>query len=449
MSLKVPIDHLKLIDSPFDGANSFNFEFTHPEIDGLTQDIINGHKTCYLISGYRGSGKSSLIKKLELEVKKSDHKFLFVYLNFAKHEPRSILLRKLIRNFYLQLTDKPENIELYQTLKKDKKLALSLERFFELYERTFYEVSKNSNEKKSVKTTVVFGYNANLKDLFLTGASVATLATSILGLDLSKWYSYLPLGGSVFWNVLQFRSLEKKKEKEKTESEEKTKNSFYDDEIAEYYIVEILKQFKDYLKPVFILDELDKIDDDKLVEYIINELKPIMLSGLASFIVVAGQSLYYGYYASHTKDDNPLSTLFSKVHHVSLSSVAELKILFFKLMRTNQSELSVIDNHILEAYINYLILESLRVPRKFISLVRQNLVWEGNLSFIEIERSAEELSIYTKTLNRIELIDDQTIASEGFPMPIRDYFNMQLLIMGNKIIKSQGREFTHETLKDG
>src|SRR5688572_29279836 len=105
MSLKVPIDHSKLIDSPYEESNSSLFDITTSDTEDFVQDVIHGTPTCYLISGYRGAGKSSFIKKLEADTRRKENKALFIYLNFAKHEERSILLRKLIRNFYLSFEE--------------------------------------------------------------------------------------------------------------------------------------------------------------------------------------------------------------------------------------------------------------------------------------------------------------------------------------------------------
>ena len=94
--MKVRIDHTKLIDSPYNGEGTGLFNFTKSDTDDFLQDLRYGKPTCYLISGYRGAGKSSYIKKLEEEIKEKDKTKVFVYLNFAKYENRSIILRKLL-----------------------------------------------------------------------------------------------------------------------------------------------------------------------------------------------------------------------------------------------------------------------------------------------------------------------------------------------------------------
>lgn len=440
MGLKIPIDHKKLVDSPYTESNKNLFEYTTSDTEGFVLDIINGTPSSYLISGYRGAGKSSFIRKLEADIKEKDENILFVYLNFAKHEKRSILLRKMIRNFYLCSEEK----KIFEKLKQKDELKKPINQFRELYERTFYEVSKNTNERKTTTVTSILGYEVNLKDLFLTAGSILFFLVSLFKLDLTRGITYIPTGVSVLLGILQFGYLEKKKTTENTNTDEVSKNSFYDDEIAEHYITEVLISFQNHIKPVFVLDELDKINDDELVENLINELKPIMLSGLASFIVVAGQNLYYNYYLSQTKDDGALSSLFSKVHHVPLFSISELRILFSRLIQLDsikEEEIPLVD-----AYVDFLIFEAKRVPRRFIILLRQNIIWEDKQAFIEIDKSIAELIIYSKILNRIEKIDDQEIAHKDYPEAIRDYFNMQLLLKSHKILKNQNMVFTAKNI---
>ncbi|MEP2669330.1 MAG: ATP-binding protein [Cyclobacteriaceae bacterium] len=439
--MRVPVDHKNLIDSPYDGENTSLFEFTTSDTEDFVQDVINGNPTCYLVSGYRGAGKSSFIKKLEKDIKAKDTTALFIYLNFAKYEDRSIVLRKLIRSFYLTA----EEQGIFENLKENH--TDDLAQFRELYERTFYEVSKNTNEKKEDKRTSTLGFKAALKDIAVMVAAIIAGVAVIFGLDAKNWYSWL-LSITPLFAVWKFFSWEIKSTTETTDTNEISKSMLYDDEIAEHYLIEVLQAFQDDVSPIFVLDELDKIKDDELAENLINELKPIMLSGLCSFIVVAGQSLYYNYYSSQTKDDGVLSSLFSKVHHVSLFSASELRVLFYKLITTNMQELDEDAKRLLDAYADYLVFESKRIPRRFIVLIRQNVTWEENQAFLEFDNTLDELSVYSRILGRVEQIEDQEIAPEGYQAPIKDYFSMQLLIKAHNILKSQNLFFTDYEIFD-
>lgn len=428
MGLKIPINLKKLVDSPYDESNKTFFEFTSQDTEPFVQDLINGNPTCFLISGYRGAGKTSFIKRLAIDVAGKNDQTLFVYLNFAKHEERTILLRKLIRNFYLQFES---NTKLFKTINENASLKEPLNRFRELYERTFYAVSKNSNEKKVDTEISTLKFVAPLKHVFLIFGLAMTLFT---GVGFLKWYVWVVL------TIVGYFTYDTLSSKEKSSTSEVSKDMLYDDEIAEYYLIETIRSFNNHLKLVFVLDELDKIQDDQLVENLINELKPIMLSGLANFIVVAGQNLFYNYYISKTTDDGALSSLFSKIYHVPLLPAVQLRVLFNRVIIHDAYQLPESDSVLLESYIDYLIFESKRVPRRFITLVRQNIVWEGDIPVLDIVKSWDELKIYSDTLRIIENIDDREIISNDYPGSIRDYFVMQLLLDAQKILSNRNSD---------
>src|ERR1041385_8119670 len=116
--MRLQINPDKLTDSPYKETTKELFLFDSDSVNDLVQDIKFGQPTCYLISGYRGSGKSSFIAKVEDEVineknetsqsgnqskKKNDkqlgelnkitpnNKLIFVHTNFARYESRTYL----------------------------------------------------------------------------------------------------------------------------------------------------------------------------------------------------------------------------------------------------------------------------------------------------------------------------------------------------------------------
>jgi len=440
MPLKLLIDHTRLTDSPYTEEKKTLFNFTKADTNDFVQDMVHGAPTSYLISGYRGTGKSSFIKKLEADVKEIDKQLLFIHLNLAKPEVKSILLRKLIRALHLK-------IEEDEVLKENKieEFLITRNNLRELYERTFYNISKNFLEKKEISSSENLKIKFTLKDIFLALSGFFIFITLIVGFNAGTWYPYAlsTIASFSFW---KYFSVEITRVESRQSSNEVAKSLLYDDELAEHYLTEVLNSIKSHIKPVFVLDELDKIHNDELVESLINELKPIMLSGLAFFIVVSGQSLFYNYFVSKTKDDGALSSLFSKVHHVSLFSSSQLRVHFDNMILHDKSKLLDSDTDLVNAYVNYLIFESKRIPRSFNVLIRQNISWEKERAFLNIDRELEELEIYSNVLKVIEKVDSVEILSKPYPMPIRDYFNMQLLIKSEKIIKSQNLEFDIEEI---
>lgn len=441
MSVRISVDHRKISESPIvsDGKVKFAFNSTSGL---LVDDLNNGTPTTYLISGYRGSGKTSFIKNLEFEIQSKSKKTLFVYLNFAKFESRSILLRKLIRGFYQHLAQKKSNEELFKSVKADESLKDTLKVFEDLYDRTFYDVSRNTNKKNTKKVESVLGFSVTLKDIllllipiFLFGTTVNRWEIEMLSNSTNGWIRLVILLGSTVWTAVQFVSISKKRTVSDEDSEESSRKSFYDDEIAEFHLIQILTGFKDKVNIVFVLDELDKIDDNKVLKNLLNELKPTMLSGLASFIVVAGQNLYYDVYDSHSQDDHVLSSLFSRSHHISLSSPVELKDVIRSYVTVDTTKLPIDDQEAFEGFLDLVVFESKLVLRRLVSIVRQSLVWENGQAFIEINSSIEDLKAYSRIMDVTDSIRSNNINSLGYPGALRDFLNMQLLLKAHLILR--------------
>ena len=69
-----------------------------------------------------------------------------------------------------------------------------------------------------------------------------------------------------------------------------TEESFYDNEIAEYHVFNELKKIsKNGKKVIFVLDELDKLEEDT-IKTIIKDLKSLILSEDIITILVAGRN---------------------------------------------------------------------------------------------------------------------------------------------------------------
>jgi len=108
MEFKIAFD--KLVDFPYQKEFDDMFSFDSSQISDAVCHISNGNPSCYLVSGYRGAGKSSFLRRLEREFKesktqKSEDKVLFVHTSFAKYDNQSYLIRKLIRELFLKINE--------------------------------------------------------------------------------------------------------------------------------------------------------------------------------------------------------------------------------------------------------------------------------------------------------------------------------------------------------
>ncbi|MEW9576540.1 P-loop NTPase fold protein [Bacillus toyonensis] len=460
--MKAYLKHQSISDSPYE-KDVENEVFILPDkelFEQIVLEIVNGNPASFLISGYRGAGKTSFINKIKEKCVQKDSSVLFISLNFGKYEEFSLILRKIIREVYLAIDNKQivENTDAKSSINNVKKLLKQdnpnlLKELELIYERTFYQVTENRKHSMQTERGISQAITYDIKKAaisvgLLIVAGIGNgfqIVEKIFGINnTSLGRAILIL--SALWAGFESYKLTLSYSKKKTELDELSRSSLYDNEIAEFQLRKILKGLKQTgLKMVFIIDEVDKIDNDEKLNSLISELKPLMLSGLASFVLISGQKLYYKYQASHIIDDAIISSIFSKTIHVPLLSIDKFEELFKKLLQ-KESDFS---NTLLQDYVNSKILQSNRLPRRFISLIRQNLKWEEQAGYITIDKDiANALKTDTKLLEIIKDIEDKYIKQERFDGGIKDFFITQLHIWTQKIKLNRYVPFTLHDIYD-
>ncbi len=445
--MEIQIKHNSISDSPYSGSTEDLFVFDDEElISQFKQEMLNGTPTCFLISGYRGAGKTSFIRRVTKDIKeeRNDGKqIVFINLNLAKYESYSLLLRKIIRQVYLSVIEMPNYKDIRE---KNTEVISSLEL---LYERTYREVVYSQNDNQKQESSFSTEVHVDIKKM--TIALVLLLITGLnLRFDVLEWLldlrnnKYLDpflFCAPLFWAAFELVKIRKSHTKNKTKYSEISRKTLYDDEIAEFQLNKILVDLnKLKILPVFIVDELDKIDEHEKVELLIAELKPLLLSGLASFILVSGQNLYYKFHTAHTHDDALIASIFSKTLHIPLLSTRTFFDIFSNIIYNpaNLNDVNVID------YVKSKILNSNRLPRRFLNLIRQDILWRDNFAFIEIpEESKQVFKTDAILLEQIEKIVNEDLINASYSDGIIDFFITQLHLWILKM-KLKGSSFFYK-----
>ncbi|MDH8678875.1 hypothetical protein QE109_11985 [Fusibacter bizertensis] len=236
---------------------------------------------------------------------------------------------------------------------------------------------------------------------------------------------------SCIWFVVSNTEIKKVLKKNKSEIEEHTRKSLYDDEIAEYHLSTVLSSLnKENFKVIFVLDELDKIESDSEMEGLVSDMKPLLLSNLASFIVISGQKMYYKLLLSDLLDDSLLSSIFSKSIHVPLVSESDLT----KAFESFVIDKSILKKDFVDLYMKSLILNSNGTLRRFTNRLLQDIVWEDNKAYVRIEDN--DISKYetdSKILSIINDIIDRQIDNNEYDIGIRDFLIYQIYLWVRKM----------------
>ncbi len=438
-NMKVEINHLDISDSPFNKDNETTFIFENEEkISQIVQELVFGNPTCFLVSGYRGAGKTSFIKKIEFDITNNSD-IVFVYINLSSYTNFSFILRKIIRGIYLAFHD-----EKYKKLlnKLDEKTVKDLNL---LFQRTFFNITNYSKESISKEKSIASKLEFNLKNvflIFLVFVSAINLKFDLIPLS-SFGIDLLFFTISSILAVITYFNLEGLIIKKDAKNSGIDSIELYDDDIAEYHLITILKNINENnIKIVFVIDELDKIENANDIELLITELKPIMLSGLASFLLITGQRLSYKYNLSHMIDDSIISSVFSRIIHVPLLSTTSFTKIFENLLINKEDS----NQELILNYVNSLILSSKKIPRRFLNLIRKDIIWENEKSFIEInDEDFDANNTDSILLSIIDKIEENEISTE-YSEAIKDFFISQLFIWSQRIKLKKEVNFTLENI---
>lgn len=299
-------------------SESFIFGDTSPgvfigrkdELESLKFALLNNDSGAILVSAVRGVGKTSFVHKALSEMGNSVHP-IFVnaghVLSSLKSEdlPKKELLTSLIRASYFAFKDDKEIKEIYY------KAVGSFKK---------YKINDESNEvleNKELNLNKEFNFR-NL--IVFVGAILTVLGISVdnIFLKILACLGLISIPMSLSW---------------KKSWTTKVKNSFGEETFVENSIDYLELLFENWLKNkkkkklVFIIDELDKVDDGKAFS-LIKEYKNLFSRSFAHFIFIAGPDAY-----QLTKENRELKaaaggifpTLFTHSYYLPLPTTKELK----------------------------------------------------------------------------------------------------------------------------
>ncbi|MGN4425697.1 AAA family ATPase [Bacillus cereus group sp. MYBK30-1] len=424
----------------FSNQNNTNTDYSGSIVSQLSQDIHNSNPAPYLLSGYRGVGKTTLIKKVEKELKNlsvNENKTrIFVYVSIPKYQDITLILRKISRALYKAILEYEEKHTNFQF---DEKIKSKVEM---LYMKTFYEITDSYKIINKLENQVTLSSELNLKK-FLNSIipPVVVFLVSLSSLNISMNFGMVSSVISAIWLVLEAKTSYKYSNSRQKEKEDVIKR-LYDNEIAEVELIEVLKEISNDISVVLVLDEIDKIEKDDEVSTLVNELKPLMLSEYVYTVLVTGQNLFYQYHLANSKDNAVISSLFSKVVHVPILDIN----IFEKMIDGIFENVEKKNRDLTKYYLKNKIFEANRIPRRFFSLIQQDIEWDNNKAYININ---PEQSYYLKwnseVFDIITNIEDELKDEYEYSQGIVDFLLNQLYNWVKKIISS-GTGFTKETI---
>lgn len=411
----------------------FYYEKVNENIDTLVNELSNTVWNNYVITWFRGAGKTTFAKFLEDKVTSSGN--LFVFIDYPISKGYYTLLKKIIRQLYISL-ENSSNI--------DKKIKQEiLEEMWELYISTFNKVTTNRSFSKTKKEIKKISKNYNIWRALLLIGSIFSFCSYFLFEQVNHpfllwlWVSALFIT-SFLKEILKIVTYIYTSEEEDIDDYKNEFNvqSYYDDDISEEHLKNTIEKIEHRgISITFIVDELDKIDDDVQINTIINSIKPLLLSWICNFIIISWQQTLYKIYNWRIQSDLVINSLFTREIHIPLFSKNYFERIILWIIKSdkeyNPKQINI--DHLT----SYLIIKSNKNIRRFIINLRKMIHKKDDLWYINIEDD----DIYSEENNIQSLVEEIENEQLQHLYPwVRDYIINDIYIWINKIFL-RGRHY--------
>jgi serine/threonine protein kinase/Cdc6-like AAA superfamily ATPase len=372
--LTIPLQqHFRFIHEPTTFATAVQFVGRENEMESLVERILFSEGGSFLVTGYRGVGKTSfvnqVIRKLEAvlpwaEPLLGEVELLDIYLNVARPVQPSEIMHHIIRRLHGRLVERG----IYGLLDPDLREALTL-----AYQRTSINMARKLAESSE-------------RSFSVGEASVGTE-----------------------WLKATFKAPWSSKRSRTTNYE----MSFlgYDDKAAEHDIINISRRLAaGYLKPgagwarlrlpvargrervrlkiVFVFDELDKLeeftlksgengaDQKPVIDQIIGSLKNLFTTSGLSFVFVAGKDLQERWLEDVGRGDSVYESVFAYDKYLpclwnNVDTICDALIDPWELLEPYRQQA-------FDAFKKYLAYRGRGIPRRIIRTFNEYVEWNSD-----------------------------------------------------------------------
>ncbi|MDQ3581270.1 MAG: ATP-binding protein [Pseudomonadota bacterium] len=372
----------RFVHEPVVGTTSTRFVGREIEMQSLAQRILFSKGGSFLVTGYRGVGKTSfvnqVVRTLELALPWAEGalgktEIVDIYLNVARPVEPSEIMHHIIRRLRERLIEK----DFYRLLDKKLREDLTLP-----YDRT----SVNMARKLAESSERTFGFDE-----------------ASIGSDWMK--AAVKLGWS--------------SKRSKTQNYEMSYLGC-DDKAAEHDIIRISRQLADggysqptpgwrrhglifwprepqmvRLKIVFVFDELDKLEEfnpkggkgkKPVIDEILGALKNLFTTSGVTFVFVAGKDLQERWLDDVGKGDSVYESVFSYDKYLPClwSDVDPI----CNALLADSVTLPSYDKQVYEEFKKYLVFKGRGIPRRIIRTFNDFVGWNGEQPVLAFTRQA-------------------------------------------------------------
>lgn len=431
------------------------------EMERIKGMLDQNIRFCSLVTGYRGTGKSSFVHYTLKQYKdekngenaKDGKKIVVISYNAAKYKNYKTFIRRFIRELYFRMK---ENDAASSQLKK-----MYFQTFFdvkEVYRNNVLRQDDHSTEKEKSTVFVSKTDVSGLLGAVLKMGVYFVPAGLILKIADKTVYGVAPAIVWILFAVLadyltlSRERIRKRKQVKRTgiqniDEQSGFAETLYDKEIAEYYIFDELDKIcKDNINLVFVIDELDKVEDKEL-DKIFHDLKPLLLSCNCNFILIAGRNMDKYLFNSQKDTDSIAKTIFTNRIYIPLGTVQDMMDFgkqFVDGKNEDEKTQKFSSDRNIQYYFQQKVFESKGVKRAFIHSVLSDLRWDNKENpYIDVSETAaaKESMVLFSVLQKME----ETICRE-YTGPKRDELLQNTYCWIEEIRENKHKEFTQEDI---
>ena len=394
-----------------------------PAIRALAERIDHSHGGSFLVTGFRGVGKSTVVLRAVAQVRaNSAEPIIQVHLNVARPRTPDELLFELIRR-------------LFEVVDDERLLGtLSLEvhrRLLTAYERTTLSVThtEQSTRERSSGLSVAAGHP-------LMGVSPKAELSSKTTDGTSMQAAFLNYtAGDVEQDFMRIMRLVRRPGSNRTSDRRRWWRS--------PRLPAMTQPFRG--KIVVILDELDKLTDrdgPTYIEDLLRTLKNLFTAGDVHFIFVAGPDLHEAALRDSSRGNSVYDSVFAWELYVPC--VWDAPETFLRAVVANPEE----ESYEIEAFANYLRYKARGVPRLLLKELNDFVTWDGDCACVELRGPDLARVMFYAEMERV--VADFTRPGgirRTFGVPIDgDRWHLGAYYLADAILRTGGAPFTAANL---
>ncbi|MFG1503684.1 ATP-binding protein [Halobacteriovorax sp. ZH5_bin.2] len=327
----------KSISNPCDDESGM-FIGREVEVESLKNYFKRRDSSSVLISGHRGSGKSSFIKKVIHELKKNvndEQTIKCVYLNAPLAFRKNGVEEKSFdrRHFYRTLVSRLYH-EMIEEVSNKSDIGKGIR---DLYHKTiaqkyYKENESNIGEQNKAHTEILSSYSLDVVKIIQLMMVILLSFIAYSFVDaihiIPEEFRRIVASVSAFGTLFTHKIIVNKKKVESHISEKNEKQYYlYDNDIStiEYELEIIHRKMKiENIKLLYIFDELDKVDSTAF-SLTLNEMKNFISSGYTHFVFLTDEKSSEKFNQDNDLQRGESYTYFTNKVYISRPSISDLK----------------------------------------------------------------------------------------------------------------------------